>query len=71
MMKISDIEVSKKHPPHGFQIHHPRKSFVAFATSLEVKKMWLDLLTSGIRRAVERKAGFEGAPLAVSASCES
>lgn len=84
LMKLTDIAGHVGDVPHSggndygdntnkvmrsFQIHHPRKSFLAFAPSVESKKSWMSDIQSAIERDVECKARLEGARLA-SASAE-
>lgn len=68
LMKITDWFPDKRQQMKtAFRIHHPRKSFVVFADSVEERQHWVKAIRMGIEKEVERLTYLENARLAAAA----
>jgi|APIni6443716594_1056825.scaffolds.fasta_scaffold122332_2 hypothetical protein len=64
-MKITDWFPDKRQQMKtAFHVHHPRKSFIVFADSVEERQSWLKDIREAIVKEVERLAHLENARLA-------
>jgi hypothetical protein len=65
LMKITDWFPDKRQQMKtAFHVHHPRKSFIVFADSVEERQSWVKDIREAIVKEVERLAHLENARLA-------
>lgn len=70
LMKVTDWfqPEHKKEADRGFQIYHPRKSFLVFAANREERSSWVSMVRTAIGKEVARKVAMEGARKAAAKS---
>lgn len=63
LMKVVDWfpAEQKKESKRGFQIYHPRKTFLVFANDREERGSWVSDIRGAIEKEVARKVAIEGA----------
>lgn len=65
LMKITDwFPDNRQQMKTAFQIHHPRKSFIVFAESVEDRQSWVKDIREAIKTEVERLTTLENARIA-------
>lgn len=65
LMKITDwFPDRRQQMKKAFQVHHPRKSFIVFADSVEERQSWVKDIREAIVKEVERLTHLENARLA-------
>jgi PH domain len=65
LMKITDwFPDRRQQMKKAFQVHHPRKSFIVFADSVEERQSWVKDIREAIAKEVERLTHLENARLA-------
>jgi len=64
LIKIVDIEGTKKQVQRTFEIRHPRKSFLVMTADARERDTWVDMIQTTARADLERKARLEGARMA-------
>lgn len=70
LMKVTDWfhPEQKKEADRGFQIYHPRKSFLVFAADREERTAWVSSTRSAIDKEISRQVAIEGARKAAAKS---